>query len=68
MVSVPNRSAPDYLFQKAAQCFRRSRIESNARVELQALGNAFMVKAVELDIRLRKLGEGTFTGSLPARA
>ena len=55
MVSMPNRSTPDYLLEKADQCFRRSRIDSNVRAELEALGNAFMVKAVELDIKLQKL-------------
>jgi hypothetical protein len=43
---------PDYLFEKADQCFRRAMTESNMRVELEALSNAFMVKAVELDIKL----------------
>jgi hypothetical protein len=43
----PNRSTPDYLFEKVDQCFRRSRTDSNVRVELEALGNAFMIKAVE---------------------
>ena len=55
MVFMPNKSTPDYLFEKANQCFRRSRTDSNARVELEALGNEFMVKAVELDIKLRRL-------------
>jgi hypothetical protein len=58
---------PDYLFEKADQCFRRSRADSNARVKLEALGNAFMVKAVELEIKLQKLGKG-YTASFPARA
>ena len=52
MVFMPNRSTPDYWFEKAEQCFRRSRIDSNARVKLDALGNVFMVKAVELDTKL----------------
>jgi hypothetical protein len=67
MVFMPNRSTPDYLFEKAEQCFRRSRTDSNVRVELEALGNAFMVKAVELDTKLQKLAKGTFTASSPAR-
>jgi hypothetical protein len=54
MVFMPNRSTPDYWFEKAEQCFRRSRIDSNVRDALEALGNAFMVKAVELDIKLQK--------------
>jgi hypothetical protein len=37
------------------------------RVELEALGNAFMVKAIELDIKLQKLAKGSnFTASSPA--
>ena len=67
MVSMPNRSTPDYLFEKADQCFRRSRIDSNVRAELEALGNAFMVKAVELDIKLQKLAKGNYTASSPTR-
>jgi hypothetical protein len=35
MVFTPNKSTPDYLFEKANQCFRRSRTGSNARVELE---------------------------------
>jgi hypothetical protein len=45
------------LFEKAEQYFRRARTNSNVRVELEALGNVFMVKAVELDIKLRKLAK-----------
>jgi hypothetical protein len=59
MVFMPNRSAPDYWFEKAEQCFRRSRTDSNVRDELEALGNVFMVKAVELDIKLQKLAKAT---------
>jgi len=68
MVHRPNRSTPDYLFEKADQCFRRSRTDSKARVKLEALGNVFMVKAVELDIKLQKLAKGNYTASFPARA
>jgi len=68
MVFMPNRSTPDYWFEKAEQCFRRSRTDSNVRVQLEALGNAFMVKAVELDIKLQKLAHGNYTASSPARA
>ncbi len=50
---MPNRSTPDYLFEEAERCFRRSRTDSNVRVELEAMGNVFMVKAVELDIKLK---------------
>jgi hypothetical protein len=52
MLSKPNRSTPDYLFEKAERYFRRARADLNARFKLEALGNAFMVKAVELDIKL----------------
>ena len=55
MVYKPNSSTPDYWFEKAEQCFRRSRTDSKARVKLESLGNVFMVKAVELDIKLRNL-------------
>jgi hypothetical protein len=65
---MPNRLTPDYYFKKAEQCFRRSRADSNVRVELEALGNAFMGKAVELDVGLQKLAKGSYTASLPARA
>jgi hypothetical protein len=68
MVFMPNRSTPDYLFEKADQCFRRSRTDSNVRVELEALGNAFMVKAIELDVKLQNLAKANYTASLPVRA
>jgi hypothetical protein len=67
MVSMPNKSTPDYLFEKANQCFRRARTDSNARVELEALGNEFMVKAVDLDLKLQNLAKGNYTASSPAR-
>jgi len=65
---MQNRSTPDYWFEKAHQCFRRSRTDSNARDALEALGNAFMVKAVELDIKLQKLANDNSTASSPAHA
>ena len=68
MVFIPNRSTPDYFFKKAEQCFRRSRTNSNARVKLEALGNAFMVKAVELDVKLQNLANANYTAALPVRA
>jgi hypothetical protein len=68
MVYKPNRSTPDYLFEKAEQYFRRSRTDSNVRDALEALGNAFMIKAVELDIKLQKLANGNYTASPLARA
>ena len=68
MVFMPNRLTPDYWFEKAEQCFRRSRAGSNVRVELEAQGNVFMVKAIELDIKLQNLAKGNYTASSPARA
>ena len=67
MVFMPNKSTPDYFFEKANQFFRRSRTSSNARVDLEALGNEFMVKAVDLDIKLQNLAKGNYTASSPAR-
>ena len=61
VLSKPNRSTRDYLFEKAEQCFRRSRTDSKVRVDLEALGNALMVKALELDIKLQKLAKGNYT-------
>jgi len=64
-VFMPNRSTPDYLFEEAHQYSRRSRTDSNVRVQLEALGNMFMVKAVELDIKLQKIANGNYTASSP---
>ena len=61
MVFMPNKSTPDYLFEKANQCFRRARTDSNARVELEALGNEFMVEAIDLDIKLQNLANDNST-------
>jgi hypothetical protein len=68
MVFMPNKSTADYLFEKAEQCFRRSRTNSNVRAELEALGNVFMVKAVELDVKLQNLAKANYTAALPVRA
>jgi hypothetical protein len=68
MVFMPNNSTADYLFEKAEQCFRRSRSNSTVRVELEALGNVFMVKAVELDVKLQNLAKANYTAALPVRA
>ena len=38
---------------------------SNARVKLEALGNVFMVKAVELDIKLQNLANDSYTALFP---
>ena len=68
MVFMPSKSTADYLFEKAEQCFRRSRTNSNVRAELEALGNVFMVKAVELDVKLQNLAKANYTAALPVRA
>ena len=68
MVLLPNKSTADYFFAKAEQSFRRSRTNSNARNKLEALGNAFMVKAVELDVELQNLANANYTTALPVRA
>jgi hypothetical protein len=68
MVFMPNKSTADYLFEKAEQCFRRSRTNSNVRVELEAMGNVFMIKAVELDVKLQNLANASYTASLPVPA
>ena len=65
MLFMPNKSTPDYWFEKANQCFRRARTDSNARVELEALGNEFMVEAIDLDIKLQNLAKGNYTASSP---
>ena len=67
MVFMPNKSTPDYLFEKANQFFRRSRTDSKARVKLEALGNEFMVKAIDLDIKLQNLAQGNYTAPSPTR-
>jgi hypothetical protein len=51
MVFMPNRSISDYLFEKAEQCFRRSRTDSSVRVELEALGNVAMLRWQRFSIR-----------------
>jgi hypothetical protein len=68
MAFMPNTSTADYLFEKAEWYFRRSRTNSNGRVELEAAGNMFMVKAVELDVRLQNLAKSNYTAALPVRA
>jgi hypothetical protein len=59
MLFMPNKSTPDYWFEKANQCFRRARTDSNAQVELEALGNEFMVEAIDLDIKLQNLAKSS---------
>jgi hypothetical protein len=67
MVFMPNRSTPNDLFEEAERWFRRSRTASNVRVEFEALGNMFMDKAVELDIKLQKIANGSDTAPSPTR-
>jgi hypothetical protein len=65
MIFMPSRSTVDHFFEKAEQCFRRSRTDSNRRVELESLGNVFMVQAVELDVKLQNLANANYTAALP---
>jgi hypothetical protein len=37
------------------------------RVELEAMGNVFMIKAAELDVKLQNLPNASYTASLPYR-
>ena len=66
MLFTPNTL--DYLFEKAERHFRRSRTNSNVRIELEAMGSMFMVKAVELDVKLQNLAKGNYTAALPVLA
>ena len=68
MVFIPNKSTADHLFEKAERYFQRSRTDSNGRVRLDALGNVFMARAIELDVKLQNLAKGTFIPSFLARA
>jgi hypothetical protein len=63
---MQTRLTPEYWFEKAERYFRRSRTNSNLRVELEALGNTFMVKAVELDVKQQNLAKGNYSAALPA--
>src|SRR5437588_8610284 len=65
MLFMPNKSTADYWFEKANQCFRRARTDSNARVELEALGNEFMVEAIDLDIKLQNLAKSSVKNLAP---
>jgi hypothetical protein len=48
--------------------FHAKQIDSRLFVRRgEALGNMFMVKAVELDIKLQKIANGNYTASCPAR-
>jgi hypothetical protein len=68
MVFIPNKSPADRLFEKAEQYFQRSRTDSNGRVRLDARGNVFMARAIELDVNLQNLAKGTLIPSFLARA
>ena len=67
MLSKSNRSTADYLFEKAERYFRRARANLNARVALEAVGNAFIVKAIELDMKLSRPKAATAPNA-PGRA
>jgi len=54
MLFMPNKSTADYWFE-----FWRARTDSNARVEFEALGNEFMVEAIDLDIKLQNLAKSS---------
>jgi hypothetical protein len=41
---------------------------TNGRVRLDARGNVFMARAIELDVKLQNLAKGTFIPSFLARA
>jgi hypothetical protein len=47
MEFIPNKSTADYLFEKAEQCFRRSRTDSNWRVKLEALAGGFPSELIQ---------------------
>jgi hypothetical protein len=53
---MPKTSTAEYFFAKAEQCFRRSRGgDRKVAVQLDAMGNEFMAKAVELDTKQQRL-------------
>ena len=56
---MTNALTADYFFEKADQCFRRSRGDRKIAVELDARGNEFMAKAVGLDTKQQKAARGT---------
>jgi hypothetical protein len=56
---MTNALTAEYFFEKADQCFRRSRGDRKIAVELDARGNEFMAKAVELDTKQQKAARGT---------
>ena len=56
---MTNALTAEYFFEKADQCFRRSRGDRKIAVELEARGNEFMAKAVELDTKQQKASRGT---------
>jgi hypothetical protein len=54
---MTNALTAEYFFEKADQCFRRG--DRKIAVELEARGNEFMAKAVELDTKQQKAARGT---------
>jgi hypothetical protein len=55
---MPKTATAEYFFEMAEQCFRRSRGDRKT-AELDAIGNQFMAKAVELDTKQQKLARDT---------
>ena len=68
MIFMPSRLTSDYSFEKAEQCFRRSRAGANVRVELEAQGNVFMVRTVQLDIKLQRVAKGDLRRLFPPQS
>jgi hypothetical protein len=52
-------STAEYFFERAEQCFRRSRGNRKIAVELDAKANELMAKGVELDTKQQTLARGT---------
>jgi hypothetical protein len=53
------KTSTEYFFERAEQCFRRSRGNRKIAVELDAKANELMAKAVELDTKQQTLARGT---------
>jgi hypothetical protein len=52
---MPKTSTAEHFFERAEQCFRRSHGDRKIAVELDAMGNEFMARAIELDTEQQKL-------------
>jgi hypothetical protein len=62
---MPKTLTAECFFERAEQCFHRSRGDRKIAVELDAMANEFMAKAVELDTKEQKLARGA---TLPSNA